>query len=615
MNTITPRTNNMYLRLLLGTALVTGLVLAVLLAISAPASQAAGPAFYVTNSLERIPPDAAFRLDRPATIVLSAAGNEYEAAQIDFHGGSTGLTGVDLALDGPLVGEQGNSLPVTSAAFFREHYITVTKPSGGEGLPGTYPDALVPFRNRFTGERISGGRIAAAPFDVAAGRNQPIFVEFYVPPDTAAGLYRGTIQVTAGEAMFAEIPVLLTVRDFSLPAASSERTNFQTFDEEHWIGPAQTYGYGYRSPEHWALARALDEMLLRHRITPTGPMGIGFDYRRDGTIITGDEQAEKVEAWAKRPEVSQLSLGYGSNYPFKRPYSTNRQRAINYLRSSYDWFAARGLAGKLFVLPGDEPSSAKELKKVKRVAEVAREANPNLRVEMTLDISDRKTQDILLGVINAPVACYCDFDVGVAAARQAAGDEIWTYTAVVQETENPTPYWQIDFPLLNYRVATWINFRHGVDGLLYWTTDLWRGMDGDDYDPWTDACSYDVGWACFNGEGLLVYPGKDVNYAVPKGAYGEDSPATVYGAVPSIRLKALRDSLEDYEYLVLAAKADPVATDLEVLKVACGGEPVVNCFLNWDKDPLVLLEARDQLAEIIEKNTQEEHIQPVEIRK
>jgi hypothetical protein len=48
----------------------------------------------------------------------------------------------------------------------------------------------------------------------------------------------------------------------------------------------------------------------------------------------------------------------------------------------------------------------------------------------------------------------------------------------------------------------------------------------------------------FNGDGMLIYPGKN-------------------GPLPSIRLKMIRDGLEDYEYLTLLKKVSD--------KVSAGG--------------------------------------------
>ena len=95
------------------------------------------------------------------------------------------------------------------------------------------------------------------------------------------------------------------------------------------------------------------------------------------------------------------------------------------------------------------------------------------------------------------------------AQRQALGETIWTYTALCQGP--PTPWWHIDFPLLNYRVPAWLAWRNGMKGLLYWGgMSYWDKTD----DPWTQAPSYAGNGRLqqgekgivFQGEGSLVYP-------------------------------------------------------------------------------------------------------------
>ncbi|MCP5113640.1 MAG: hypothetical protein GY953_22635, partial [bacterium] len=276
-------------------------------------------------------------------ISVSAAANEYEGAQLVLHGGNAGLRGVDLHLNGPLSAGEGLELPATAVTFYREHYVTVTSPSEGVGEKGSYPDALVPFHNPFTGEPLGTVRIPAAPFDVPVGNNQPIYVEFFVPPGTAAGLYQSTLRVLLkGGVVFAEVPVSLTVRDFELPVASSHVASVQSNDVEHWYGPAKYYGYGHRGPEHKSVARFVDELLLGHRLTPSSPMGTGFEVSNSGQIVADSAKAAVTEYWMSRPEYGQFALDYDGEYPFKRPFSVNRQRTITFIQSAHAWFAERG---------------------------------------------------------------------------------------------------------------------------------------------------------------------------------------------------------------------------------------------------------------------------------
>ena len=77
----------------------------------------------------------------------------------------------------------------------------------------------------------------------------------------------------------------------------------------------------------------------------------------------------------------------------------------------------------------------------------------------------------------------------------------------------------------------------------------------------------------FNGEGVLFYPGTD---------------AGIDGPVASMRLKSLRDGLEDYEYLVLAGDAG-----------AAKAAAIAPSWTKWEADPAKVMDAREELAKII----------------
>jgi hypothetical protein len=79
-------------------------------------------------------------------------------------------------------------------------------------------------------------------------------------------------------------------------------------------------------------------------------------------------------------------------------------------------------------------------------------------------------------------------------------------------------------------------------------------------------------------EGSLLYPGVD---------------AGVQGLVASIRLKEIREGLEDYEYLrILTERRGKAAAEQVVKKIA-------RTWQDWDTEPLHLLEARAELAAAI----------------
>ncbi|MDI6828009.1 MAG: DUF4091 domain-containing protein, partial [Armatimonadota bacterium] len=89
----------------------------------------------------------------------------------------------------------------------------------------------------------------------------------------------------------------------------------------------------------------------------------------------------------------------------------------------------------------------------------------------------------------------------------------------------------------------------------------------------------------YNGDGHLIYPGP--------------------GGKPfsSIRLECIRDGIEDYEYFYilnnLAREADPKLKN-KVQKVLTISDEVVSSPRDYTLDPMVLLKAREEAAELIE---------------
>ncbi len=148
---------------------------------------------------------------------------------------------------------------------------------------------------------------------------------------------------------------------------------------------------------------------------------------------------------------------------------------------------------------------------------------------------------------------------------QDKGDQVWSYNCLIQDDHSPK--WEIDFSPINFRIqAGFINQVLGLTGLLYWKSDRWGA------DPWNDP-SYDPSYP---GEGMLLYPGDQVG--IPG------------GACPSMRLKYLRDGVEDYEYIQLLKEEGDGDAALAIART------VATSWSDWTRDPAVLETARAQLA-------------------
>ena len=518
---------------------------------------------WVADTLTRVQ-----RTDPPGTAraaSIKAARNEYEAFQIVVRAPDDAALSNVNAEASDLVGP--GVIGRSNVTLFRAHYIQVVQSSPGSPYPpGWWPDALIPFKHPETGQPL-GGRFPAAPFPVSAGQNQPVWVEVYVPPGTPAGTYTGAVTLTAGGLSSTVIPVTLTVWNFTLPTRASAASAFGEL-WNFWDKFGVSVSSSARVEIDWRISKAA----LQHRIAPGRPAKTLGWYQSDGAAWPATSQ---LQEWLGTLGASSWQIPHDF---FADPLGVDRPKMIRYLRTMYDYLAARGWADRAFIYPPvtDEPGSAQDYQEVRDFAAMVHEANPNIQVLVTEQPTpENPSWGTLAGSADIWVPTMYAYNASAAQARQAAGDKVWSYTTGGYGGVNSPPSWLIDFPILNYRVPLWINWVNRIDGLLYWQMTHWSEVA----DVWTDARTMRWGGHAFNGEGSLFYPGNAVGYS---------------GPVVSARLKALRDGMEDYEYLKLLANAAGAGTADTIART------VGTTFSSWSRSAATIQEARETLAERIE---------------
>jgi hypothetical protein len=133
----------------------------------------------------------------------------------------------------------------------------------------------------------------------------------------------------------------------------------------------------------------------------------------------------------------------------------------------------------------------------------------------------------------------------------------------------------VDAPAVSHRIWEWLSWRYRMDGELYYNT-VEAFAEGD---PWRDQRRFGG-----NGDGTLFYPGV---------------PSHIGGRTPipveSIRLKLVREGLEDYEYLRLHERRfGREATDALARSIA-------QHTWKWEADGAKLMAVRRQLAADLER--------------
>jgi hypothetical protein len=555
--------------------LFAGVFSASILLLAAYRSPAPEPlvSVYVMDEFARVRPGDAPGSKRAA--VLSAARNEYAPFQIIVRAGSRGLKRVN-AVAGPLVPKRGHIIPADRIALYREHYIEVRKlsPKSG-GAPGWYPDALIPFFDPSTGKPPVHARFPAAPFDIAPDSNQPLWVDVLTPPDATPGEYTGAITISAEDIRPHRVPIELTVWDFTLSETPSMRTYFGAADVNPlFFHPPQIIAWGgLDEAAQRALQTAYAELMAAHRISSPIPPFLMPKVHPDGSIDPQPTHAA-LQKWIERLHITGFPiwfLGMDGREWEGNPLDAHHKRNARYLRSMYSYLRAHHWDKMAYIYVADEPRSQEAYNDVRARSKFVHEVVPGLKVLCTKGPQVRNPRwGSLVGWVDIWVPLWPTFEHAAVKKRLTAGEEIWSYTALCQGRPD-TPCWELDFPILNYRIPMWISWRFDITGLLYWSATNWASTR----DVWTNPLTYGDE---YNMEGSLLYPGVD---------------AGVQGFITSIRLKQIREGLEDYEYLTILARRRSRAVAEEVVK------KIARSWHDWDTDTRHLLRARAEIARLI----------------
>ncbi|MCL5281893.1 MAG: DUF4091 domain-containing protein [Planctomycetes bacterium] len=539
-----------------------------------------------TIDLKAVPPTVRVRQEGAfpgaESVEIFAARGETESFQVIVTAAGGNLRNVTAEMS-PLQGPGGASLPADKVTLYREIFIPVrySSPQATEP-PGLIADPLVPFVNPYTNARVpeprwrdkglEGARFGAVGFELWPDRHQPLWVDVQVPKDAAPGVYSGTFSVRAQNAERATIPVRVTVWHFTLPEGPTHENHFGNFSYV-----ARYYKLDENSEKYRTLEDRYIAAMAAHRLNPPLPRRLLPKVGEDGAAQFDEDTDRQITEFVARYHVTNFEV---PRAPFRDMLTTNRSKAIRYYQSWYAYLQKKGWAERAYLYMLDEPNTKEAYDEVRQLGALVHEGAPRLR---RLVVEQPYTQNPDWGSLDEAVDIWCPLFAFLEETSikrvQSEGDTVWSYTALVQKApsyepgyekvknDNP-PYWQIDFPVLSYRIATWLNRRYGVTGLLYWTTVCWTSPQRD---PW-DSPGFRLN---FNGEGMLFYPGED---------------AGIDGPVTTIRLKNLRDGMEDYEYFTLLEKRKGKEAVDEIVRTA------VPTWGSWDQDPYHLLKLRERIA-------------------
>ncbi len=530
--------------------------------------------------------------DRSAPLIsLFGARNETVAFQTILQGGSSRTTGVKIRLDsvGPIdnsgVTQNMDSYYVgRNISILKEHYLHITTRShdlawapGTAAVPdmsGWVPDALIPLE-------------PGDSFSVAAGQNQGVWVDIFIPSGTPPGLHLGTLVVEVGGAPCSlptcQIPIRLEVLDVTLPNSSTAKTmlyfSSPANDANQWMSRYLDDPWSPTTTELQALTMRHYKLGRRHRITmfTTGRSSPTGDDLGEANLLSrldGSAFSDTAGYWGP-------GIGIGQDMYSIWTYggSLNPSQASSWA----NWFTTHAPAVEYFLYTWDEPGQDD----FATINQIAANAEP-----VPAFVTHEPHPDLDVDIFCTSPEVY---SISEAAAYEAKGKRVWIYNGMRPFTGT----FATDDVAVSPRVNPLIQYKYRIPRWFYWESTYYHDEQGsgDQINIFIDPINFtNSAGDEMNGDGLLIYPGRDRLF--PAQDQGFDGP------MPSIRLKNWRRGIETVEYLVLAEAAGhqtlvnsvlatlvPLALDEGTLS---SGDPVA-----WEENGEVWLAQRRLLADML----------------
>jgi hypothetical protein len=516
-------------------------------------------------------------------LVIEAAKGEYESGQIIISAEEDVKSYVVRTFD--LVSNDGNVFSAQNVKVYNQKYIKIEHPSKDNNREihlGLYPDALLPFETA----------VEYKENHVQAGFNAGIWITFKIPYECIPGEYVGKFEVVCdGESFF--VRVKLIVWKFAISREVHAKSDFVIGSNGLKIGEKNYFPEMYRA----YVEKLMEFRLAPHRIIQilNLPYVEAKDFVDELRYLTGPG----------KPDLSTIMLPvYPSDSGINEKDYERFVMALAYacLEDNKNYFE------KAAVYCGfiDEPHLNDTWEKTNavcrqyeilknKVADKFESEAPDSELKQRVVASMRKVPNYVTTQIDdrlPEVKNWCPHFSAMATAEAReryykASDSNWWYGC---GGSNKAPSFCIDHDLLEPRVVMWMQRDYKLDGQLYWETVqyfkwIWCQQTHINHETEIDCYAEPVRCATDNGDGFLFYPGH---------------PYKIFGPVESIRLHAIRDGMEEYEYLYLfeelcAQKGiDPQPVLREIYDSLYEGVTV-------KADGKTFMEQRRRLAKLIEE--------------
>jgi len=544
---------------------------------------------------------------------ISAAQNESEPLQLVFRS-PTKYEDLEIRVNPPSDND-GNQLedvdigvvgyvPINYPSYYYGDGVTKfwqTKmpsgPFGTDGWIGWWPDPILPMQS----------------FDLPAHFTKAAWIEINVPEDALPGAYKGSVSLVHKGDVVKEIPLEMTVYDFVLPETSGVATIDVFFNNRDM--------YGRKNTEQEYIEKYWDFM-KKHRIAPgmvnpqprfslvDGEVKIDFTkFDRAASVFFDEFKFHKTWTpwefflfWWGVPPIDFLGV---QPYEGVSPYpgvdrSKLRPEYIRVLKSAltqyWEHMKEMGWDDRVIMYLSDEPGDDPDMvAQAQAICDLIHEVDPEIPIYISTWYYRPKLEGYvdIWGVSHRGGGWGHPVPVEDLAKIRSNGGKLYFTT----DGQNCT-----DTPYLGFeRLITYFCYKYDVSSYEFWAAN-WHTLDPYRYGWHKYHRQYgSVGYGAWtrypNGDGIFIHPGP---------------PVGVDHLVATIRVKLIREGVEDYEYMKLLGQlieeCSAAGKDTRSAREALGrAQDLVNIptaegryTTRWISEPEEILEIRNGIATAIE---------------
>jgi hypothetical protein len=473
-----------------------------------------------------------------------------------------------------------------------------------------YPEIAVPME-------------AVPTFTIGPKKNQSVWADIYIPKNAPAGIFTGQVVVKIAGVVKYRVPVQLWVRNFTLPDMPSAKTMVATTYKD----VAERYT-GIPYPGANTSQDMLTKLVMNRQMQ--------LAHRHKVSLIDNNDGASAWTFNQPRPEwrprlsgalftaangyrgpgtgVGNNVFSIGTYAEWQKWWGTPTAATLQSRTNAWEsWFAANFPTTERFLYLAEETDDYATIEKWAGWVKNGTGAGANLKTFATINLINATESIPSLGISGSW------FQVGPTAkwentlnAAHAAGKQ-----AILYNGQRPAGgSFATEDDGVSLRELAWGQYKKKIDRWFFWLATYYNDFQGGrghtnvfveaqtfGGPPTFDSNRGMTSWNYSNGDGVLFYPGIDSQF--PAQSRG------LQGPIASLRLKHWRRGIQDVDYITMAARVNPSATEALVQKmvpkvlwelgISDPNDPTwVLAPPSWNTNPDSWEAARLQLAAIIE---------------